>query len=122
VRWCGIGNFDSRDFTICYSGNKEQTQFGIGFVIHKKYKSLIMDLNPVNERLCSLRMKRKFFNITLICVHAPAKVKDDEQKDIFYDKLERLYMKSPKHDIKIVLRDFKERGQRSGCNFKWWKV
>jgi nitrogen regulatory protein PII len=24
VRWCGNGNFDSRDFTICYSGNKER--------------------------------------------------------------------------------------------------
>jgi hypothetical protein len=25
VRWCGNGIFDSRDFTIFYSGNKEQT-------------------------------------------------------------------------------------------------
>jgi hypothetical protein len=50
-------------------------------------------------------MKGKFFNTALICVHAPTE-KDDEQKYTFYDKLERLYMKSPKHDIKIVLGDF----------------
>jgi hypothetical protein len=106
VRWCGNGIVDSRDFAICYSGNKKQTQFGTGFTIHKKYTSLIMDFNPVNERLCSLRMKGKIFNTTLICVHAPTEEKDDEQKDTFYDKLERLYMKSPKYDIKIVLGDF----------------
>jgi hypothetical protein len=105
VTWCGNGIFDSGDFAICYSGNKKQIQFGTGFAIHKKYKSLIMDFNPVNERRCSLRMKGKFFNTTLICAHAPTE-KDHEQKDTFYDKLERLYMKSPKHDIKIVLGDF----------------
>jgi hypothetical protein len=81
VRWCGNGIFDSRDFTVCYNWNKEQTQFGRGFAIHKTYKSLIMDFNPVNERLCSLRMKGKFFNTTLVCVHAPTEEKDDEQRD-----------------------------------------
>jgi exonuclease III len=106
VRWCGNGIFDSRDFTICYSGNNEQIQFGTGFVIHKKYKSLIMDFNPENERLCSLRMKGRSFNTTLVCLHAPTEEKDVDQKYTFYDKLKRLYMKSPKHDIKIILGDF----------------
>jgi exonuclease III len=70
VRWCGNEIFDSGDFTICYSGNKEQSLFGTGFVIHKNYKHLIMDFHSESDRLCSLRVKGKFFNTTIICVHA----------------------------------------------------
>jgi hypothetical protein len=43
-------------------------------------------------------VKGKFFNITVICVHAPAEERDG-QKDAFYDHSERLYLKAPKHDI-----------------------
>jgi hypothetical protein len=28
------------------------------------------------------------------------------QKDDFYEDLERIYMKAPKHDIKVVMGDF----------------
>jgi hypothetical protein len=79
VRWCGNGIFDFRTSLYVIVGIRSRP-FGTGFVIHKKYKSLIMDFNPVNEILCSLRMKGKFFNTTLICVHAPTEEKDDEQK------------------------------------------
>ena len=42
IRWSGSEIFDSGDFLVCYSGNKEKTQFGTGFLINKKYKHLIM--------------------------------------------------------------------------------
>jgi hypothetical protein len=45
-------------------------------------------------------IKSKFFN-TIICAHAPT-----EEKDVFYENLERIHMKVPKHYIKIVMEDF----------------
>jgi hypothetical protein len=39
-RWRGGEIFDSGEFTIRYSGNKEQSLFGTGFVILKNYKYL----------------------------------------------------------------------------------
>jgi hypothetical protein len=62
-----------------------------------------MEFHPESDRLCSLRVKGKFFNTTIICVHAPTEEKHEEQKDAFYEILERLYLKAPKHDIKIVM-------------------
>jgi exonuclease III len=65
-----------------------------------------MDFHPENDRLCPLRVKGKFFNTTIMCIYAPTKEKVEEQKDAFYELLERLYLKAPKHDIKIVMGDF----------------
>jgi hypothetical protein len=37
------------------------------------------------------------------------------QKDDFYEDLERIYMKVPKHDIKVVMEDFNAKvGKESG--------
>jgi hypothetical protein len=35
--------------------------------------------------------------------------KDEVQKDIFYEDLERIYMKAPRHNIKIVMGYFNAR-------------
>ena len=43
VRWHGSEILYSGDFTICYSGNKEQSLFGTGFIIHNNYKHLLHD-------------------------------------------------------------------------------
>ena len=60
-----------------------------------------MGFSPETGRISSLRIRGRFFNTTIICVHAPT-----EEKDDFYEDLERIYMKAPKHDIKVVMGDF----------------
>jgi exonuclease III len=76
IRWSGSEIFDSGDFIVCYSGNKERRQFGTGFLINKKYKHLIMDYRPETDHICSLQIRGVFFNTT-ICVHAPTEEKDE---------------------------------------------
>ena len=58
---------------------------------------------PVNERLCWIRLKGRFYNISIICTHAPTEVSDDEAKDVFYDQLERTMDTIP---MKVVIGDF----------------
>jgi len=36
IRWSGSEIFDSGDFIVRYSGNKERRQFGTGFIMSKK--------------------------------------------------------------------------------------
>jgi len=91
---------------VCYSGNKERRQFGTGFLINKKYKHLIMGFSPETDRICSLRIRGVFFNTTIIRVHTPTEEIGETQKEDFYENLERIYMKAPKHDIKVVMGDF----------------
>jgi exonuclease III len=115
IRWSGSEIFDCGDFIVCYIGNKERRQFGTGFLINKKYKLLIMGFSPETDHICSLRIRGVFFNTTIICVHAPAEEKVEMQKDDSYEDLERIYMKAPKHDIKIMMGDFNAKvGKESG--------
>ena len=45
----------------------------------------------MSERLCSIRIRGKLYNYSLIYAHAPTDESDDDMKDEFYDSLNRLY-------------------------------
>ena len=42
---------------------------------------------PVNERMCRLRVKGRFFNISIINVHSPHFGSSVDDKDEFYAQL-----------------------------------
>lgn len=65
----------------------------------------IIGFMPINERLCILRVKGKFFNMSLINIHAPTEDKVDEDKELFYEELENAYDSCRANDIKIVIGD-----------------
>ena len=106
MRWIGQG-WEKRDTCdIYYSGHASKREFGCGFIVGKRLRHLVLRFRAVNERIATIRIKAKFFNISLICAHAPTEDKDDDTKDIFYELLEDTYDRCPGHDIKIVLGDF----------------
>jgi hypothetical protein len=88
IRWKGNDIVDSDDYTICYSGSNDRNLFGTGFLVHKRLRNSIIDFVLVDESIYYLRIKGKFFNTTLICVHAPTKDKDETEKNSFYDNLD----------------------------------
>ena len=79
---------------------------GTGFAVGPRLKPAIMDFKAINDRLCTLCMGGKFFNISLINVHAPTQEKEEEEKDLFYGRLARTIDACPRHDIIIILGDF----------------
>ena len=62
----------------------------------------------------AIRNKAKYFYINLICAHAPTEDNDDTTKDALYDKLEFLYNRCPRSDIKILVGDFNAKVGREG--------
>jgi exonuclease III len=75
-------------------------QLGTGFMVRKEVEKNIMSFTPISERICTLRLKGKFHNVTLINVHAPTEEKTEEEKDKFYDVLQKTYDSVLKHDIR----------------------
>jgi len=86
IRWTGQGVLEKRDHTIFYI-DERQHMLGIGFVVKKNFKHLVMDFKAISTRICTLIIKGKFFNYTIINVHAPTEVSTEEEKDSFYDLL-----------------------------------
>lgn len=61
---------------------------------------------PVDERLCTLRIRGNFLNYTPINVYAPTEEKVNEDKEVFFEKLVEAYDRAPTRDIKIIHGDF----------------
>jgi len=82
IQWPGTEIMDTGDFTILYSGSTKSA-LGTGFVVSKEYKRSIMEFKTINESICTLRIRARIFNITLICVQTPTEETEEEVKDRF---------------------------------------
>ena len=107
IRWKGNGIINKKDYTFYYSGSSIKTgQAGTGFMVKKKILPDIIDFVPFNERLCKLRIKNRYNNITVLNIYAPTEEKAIEVKEQFYEDLHRIIEDVPKSDTLIVLGDF----------------
>jgi exonuclease III len=90
IRWQRQGRIDKKDFFLFYSGPKERTgRYGTGFIGSAKIRISLLALEPLNDRLCKLRLRGKFRNLTLLSVYAATEDSSDALKDEFYDQLSR---------------------------------
>lgn len=104
IRWIGEGILRKRNCDVYYSCHDRKHIFGIGFMVDRKIRHMVFA--PVDERMCYLRVKGRFFNLSIINVHTLTENKEDAIKDEFYEELERLYDSRLKNDIKIIIGDF----------------
>ena len=74
--------------------------------MRSRLRKLVIGWNPASEKLCSIRIRDKFYNYRLICAHAPTDETEEGVKDDFYDHLDRLYSLCPSYDTKVLLVDF----------------
>ena len=81
-------------------------EFGCSFYVSGEFLKYVKDFKIINERICCLRLKAKWFSCTLINVHAPTNEKREEIKEEFYSLLEQNINQIARSDIKIILGDF----------------
>ena len=91
VRWAQDGWIKKQNYTLLYSRPKtSKGQYGTGFIITGCATQCILGFTPINERMCKLRIRGKFYNMTIVSVYSPT---EDENKrnaedvERFYNKL-----------------------------------
>ena len=72
LRWTGMGEFNSDDHYIYYSGQKSLRRNGVGIILNKGVQKAVFGYNFKNERMISVHFQDKPFNITLIQAYVPA--------------------------------------------------
>ena len=79
----------------------------MAFKVERNTKWNVLDFKAVDERICVLRIKTKFQNVSFINVHAPTEEKEETEKEVFYQKMEEVYdvCPPPPTDIRILLGD-----------------
>lgn len=106
TKWIGSGISEMKSHTILRSGGESNKhKLGVAFIVDRKIKKKVLDFKPINERICYLRLKTKFFNLSIINAHAETEDKDEITKESFYQILERVFENAPSNDIKIILGD-----------------
>jgi endonuclease/exonuclease/phosphatase family metal-dependent hydrolase len=65
----------------------------------------VLGFEPYDERICKLRLKGKFHNLSIIFVHAPTDDESDEIKKQFFEDLRKVHDQIHRHDIVILLGD-----------------
>jgi hypothetical protein len=79
---------DHDGYNICTSSLINKHEFGKAFFVDSKVNHLVTNFTSTNERVCILRVKGRFFNYSLINIHAPTNDSEEEFKDQFYEQLE----------------------------------
>lgn len=102
------------DSVFFNSGNNER-RFGTGLIIGEKLKASVIDFKPISERICSIRIRGKYRKISVLCVHGPTEDKDEDEKDCFYEELQKQLHKIPRYDIKLIMGDSNAKVERETC-------
>jgi exonuclease III len=107
IRWQGQGRIDKSKYTLIYSGPSNKTgPLGTAFILTKRIRDSLLEVELISGRLCRIRIKGIFSNITIIETYAPTEVKEEYEKEEFYHMLERTCERVPKHDQIIILGNF----------------
>ena len=106
VRWLESGKFMSKNKTILFSGRQDNIhRDGVALILDKQAVSALEEWTPVNERLLTARFITAHAKVTVIQCYAPPNDHDDDDKDAFYQQLQDLVEKVPRHDILLVMGD-----------------
>jgi endonuclease/exonuclease/phosphatase family metal-dependent hydrolase len=117
LRWKEVRQINKTKYKLYYTSNQEKAGIlRIGFTIQNEIKKDVLSFEPYNERLCKLRLKGNFNNLSIISVHAPTEEKSDEEKEKFYEDLQIVHNKIPKHYTVIILGDLNAEVRKEEVN------
>ena len=71
LKWTGMGKFNSDDHDMYYCGQKPLRRNGVALIVNKTVRNAVLGCNLKKERMISVRIQGKPFNITAIHSCAP---------------------------------------------------
>ena len=105
LKWTGMGEFNSDNHYIYYSGQESLRRNGVALTVNKKVQNAILGCNLKNDRMISICFQGKPFNITVIQVYAPINNAKEAEAERFYEDLQDLLELTPKKDVLFIIGD-----------------
>ena len=84
LRWTGKGEFNSDDHYIYYCGQESLRRNGVAIMVNKRVRNVGLGCNLKNDRMVSLRLQGKSFNIMVIQAYAPTSNAEEAEVEWFY--------------------------------------
>ena len=66
LKWTGMGEFKSDDHYIYYCRQESLRRNGVAIIVNKRVQNAVLGCSLKNDRMISVRIQGKPFNITVI--------------------------------------------------------
>ena len=103
LRWTGMGEFNSDDHYIYYCGQESLRRNGVAIMVNKRVQNVVLGCNLKNNRMISVRLQGKPFNITVIQVYTPTSNAEEAEVEWFYEDLQDFLELTPKKDVLFII-------------------
>ena len=70
LKWTGMGEFNLDDHYIYYCGQESLRRNGVAIMVNKRIRNAVLGCNLKNDRMISVHIQGKPFNIMVIQVYA----------------------------------------------------
>ena len=85
-----MGEFNSDDHYIYYCRQESLRRNGVAIMVNKKVQNAVLTCHLKNDRLISVCLQGKAFNITIIQVYALTSNREEAEVEWFYEDLQDL--------------------------------
>src|SRR6184192_3772246 len=75
-------------YKVFFSGGKKRRR-GVGVIVREEVAKSVMMCEPISERILIMRLKVAPINVLLVQIYAPNEDEDEEEKDRFYERLDK---------------------------------
>ena len=106
LKWTGMGEFKSDDHYIYYCGQESLRRNGLAIMVNKTVRNAVLGCSLKNDRMISVRLQGKSFNIMVMQVYAPTSNSEEAEVERFYEELQDLVELTPKKDILFIIGDW----------------
>ena len=101
-----MSEFNTDDHYIYYCGQESLRRNGVSIIVNKTVQNAVLGCNLKNDRMISVRLQDKPFNITVIQVYAPTRNAEEAEVEQFYEDLQALLELTPKKDVLFIIGDW----------------
>ena len=105
-KWTGMGEFNSDDRYIYYCRQESLRRNGVAIMVNRRVRNAVPGCNLKNDRMISVRLQGKPFNITVTQDHAPSSNAEEAEVERFYEDLQDLLELTPKKDVIFIIGDW----------------
>ena len=101
-----MGEFKSDDHYIYYCGQESLRRNGVAIMVNKRVRNAVLGCNLKNDRMSSVCLQSKPFNITVIQVYAPTSNAEEAEVEWFYEDLQDLLELTPPKGVLFIIGDW----------------
>ena len=96
LKWTGMGEFNSDEHYIYYCRQESLRRNGVAIMVNKSVRNAVLGCSLKNDRMISVRLQGKPFNITVILFYASTSNTEKAEVERFCEDLQDLLELTPK--------------------------